>query len=92
MQLEEKKIKTIANAFELSEDLVKSILDSYMALTLNNILVHNDDQTMFGVIQIDRENKMLKIVDNTQYIDDIFTGNVSPEIFKRFLLFGKNKI
>ena len=50
MQLEEKKIKTIANAFELSEDLVKSILDSYMALTLNNILVHNDDQTMFGVM------------------------------------------
>lgn len=92
MQLENKKIKTIANAFEVPEDVVKSILDAYMALTLNNILVNKDDQTMFGVMELDRENKMLKIVDNTDYIDDIFTGNVSPEIFKRFLLFGNNKV
>lgn len=92
MQLEEKKVKTIANAFEVSEDLVKSILDAYMALTLNNILVNKDDQTMFGVMKLDRQNKMLQIIDNTDYIDNIFTGNVSPEIFKRFLLFGNNKI
>ncbi len=92
MQLEDKKVKTIASAFEVSEDLVKSILDAYMALTLNNILVNKDDQTMFGVMKLDRQNKMLQIVDNTDYIDNIFTGNVSPEIFKRFLLFGNNKI
>ena len=92
MKLEAKKIKTIAQAYNIPEEVVKSIFDAYMALTLNNIIKYNNDDTMFGVMSLDRENKKLKIIDNTDYIDDILSGNVSPEIFKRFLILGENKI
>lgn len=92
MQLENKKIKVIAEAYDVSEEKVSSILDAYMALTLNNILVHKEDTTMFGIMTVNREEKKLEIIENSDYIDDIFSGNVSPEIFKRFLILGNNKI
>lgn len=92
MQLEQKKIKTIAKAYGIDEEKVQSILDAYMALTLNDIIVHGQDSTVFGIMELNRESKKLEIVDNSDYIDDIFSGHVSQEIFKRFLILGENKI
>lgn len=92
MQLEDKKIKTIAKAYDLSEDVVKSILDAYMALTLYNIVAYKNDMTMFGEMRLDKENKILQIIENSDYIDNIFSGNVSPDIFKRFLILGNTKV
>lgn len=92
MQLEDKKIKTIAKAYDLSEDVIKSILDAYMALTLYNIVAYKNDMTMFGEMRLDKENKILQIIENSDYIDNIFSGNVSPDIFKRFLILGNTKV
>lgn len=92
MQLEQKKIKLIAKAYNLPEDVIQSILDAYMALTLNNIIKYTNDDTMLGTVILNREKKKLEIIENTDYIDDILSGNVSPEIFKRFLILGENKV
>lgn len=92
MQLEEKKIKIIAQSFGIEEDLVKSILDSYMALTLYNILTYVEDDTTFGVMSLDKENRKLKIIDNSEYINKIFNGNVDADVLKRFIMLGNNNI
>lgn len=92
MQLENKKIKFISESFGVSEDLVKSILDSYMAMSLYNMNSYKVDDTIFGVMKINKEKKMLEIIDNTDYIDNIFTGKISFEIIKRYLMFSENKI
>lgn len=92
MLLEDKKIKTIAKAYNVTEDVVRSILDAYMALSLYNIITYKNDMTMFGEMSLDYENKMLKIIENSDYIDNIFSGNVSSEIFDRFLTLGNTKI
>ena len=92
MKLEAKKIKIISQAFNVPEEKVLSMFDAYMALTLNNIIKYNNDDTMFGVMTLNKEKKKLELIENTDYIDDILSGHVSPEVFKRFLILGENKI
>lgn len=92
MDLENKKIKTISSAMNLSEDIIKTVLDSYLALTLYNIHSNKSDDTIFGELELDYDNHRLKIIGNSIKSNEVFNGNISTDTLKRFLLLGNYNI
>lgn len=92
MDLESKKIKTISKALDLQEDIVKTVLDLYLALSLYNIHANKSDDTIFGELDMDYENHRLKIIGNSLKTNEVFNGNINTETLKRFLLLGNFNI
>lgn len=92
MDLELKKVKTIAKALNLQEDEVKTVLDFYLALSLYNIHANKSDDTIFGELDFDYDNHRLRIIDNSLKTNEVFNGNINTETLKRFLLLGNFNI
>lgn len=92
MDLESKKIKTISKALDLQEDIVKTVLDLYLALSLYNIHANKSDDTVFGELVMDYENHRLKVIGNSLKTNEVFNGNIDIETLKRFLLLGNFNI
>lgn len=88
MNLEKKKIKVLSKCFNIPQDKVSCLLDAYLALTLYNIQSNGSDDTILGEVEIDREHHQLKVIDNTDKINQILNGNVDLETFKQFILLG----
>lgn len=92
MDLESKKIKTISKALCVDDDIVKTVLDSYLALSLYNIHSNGSDDTIFGEVVIDYDNHKLKIIGNSLKSNEVFNGDLKTETLKRFLLLGDYNI
>lgn len=86
-----KKIKNIASMYNLSENLVQSIIESYFGLCLYNMVLYQNDKNIFGDMTLD-SNFDIKLVSQSPEFKKISRGELTAEDLLRMINNGREVI
>lgn len=82
-----RKVKILADIYNISEDKMRSIIETYFALSLYNMLLYKKDNSIFGEMQLNK-NFELEVVKQSPEFDNIAKGKLSPEDLLRYISNG----